>query len=287
MIPLVDTPLQTLQLGLLVFGLFASHYTVIAGAAWLWFGVLRSAHYAPRRIQQRPLRAPRPGLEFGLSMSSFAIFSALVVFVFWLSSLGYARIEMTDAPVDWAWVGVSLAILLLWHDTYYYWAHRWMHEPWVFRRVHRLHHRFHNPTPFASYAFHPLEAIVEAAWFLPAAMLMQIDPETMLAYMLILTVLNVISHLGVETYPPWVARWFITSTHHNLHHSRGRGHYMLYFNIWDALMGTNEVDYPALIRQIGARARRSAGRGADAPDGDVPLPAAARPDGAATPAALR
>lgn len=76
-------------------------------------------------------------------------------------------------------------------------------------------------------------------------------------YVVFLKALNVISHLGYETYPPWVGRWFITSTHHNLHHTRGRGHFMLYFNIWDRLMGTNADDYEALLEETRQRARQA------------------------------
>lgn len=249
-----DTPFAALQVGLFVLALFTSHYLVLAGGAWLWFNVLFREHYAPRRIQQDPAPRERPLLELGLSLSSFVVFSVLVVFIFWLSWLGVAGVRLDDAPTNWGWVAATVVIIAFWHDTYYYWAHRWMHHPRLYRHVHRMHHRFVNPTPFASYAFHPLEAVLEAAWFLPLALIMPIDPEAMAIYMVVLTVLNIVSHLGVETYPAWVARWFITSTHHNLHHSRGRGHFMLYFNIWDRVMGTNEPDYHDLIASINERA---------------------------------
>ena len=103
--------------------------------------------------------------------------------------------------------------------------------------------------------FIPLEAVVEVAWVAPVALLLPIHPGAFAIYIVILTVLNVISHLGYEFYPPWIARWFITSTHHNMHHTNARGHFMLYFNIWDRLMGTNEADYEDEIEKISARAR--------------------------------
>ncbi|MEP6859607.1 MAG: sterol desaturase family protein [Deltaproteobacteria bacterium] len=43
-----------------------------------------------------------------------------------------------------------------------YWTYRAMHHPWLFRRVHRIHHLPHNPSPWAAYAFAPGEALVHA-----------------------------------------------------------------------------------------------------------------------------
>ena len=72
-----------------------------------------------------------------------------------------------------------------------------------------------------------------------------------------------ISHLGYEFYPSWIARWFITSTHHNMHHTNARGHFMLYFNIWDRLMGTNEARYEGEIEKINARVEEARARRED------------------------
>ena len=41
----------------------------------------------------------------------------------------------TPALVAWA------ICLLLLHDAYFYWCHRLLHVPWLFRNVHAVHHR--------------------------------------------------------------------------------------------------------------------------------------------------
>ncbi len=241
-----------------VFALFLGHFLLIAGAFYGGFWFWGRERLAARRIQQQPLRAARPLRELLYSVLSIALFSVMLLGLWVLDRFDLTAIYWKVSEYGWIWFLASIAIMALVHDSYYYWAHRFMHHPRVFRRVHKLHHGFHNPTPFASYAFHPLEAIIEVAWILPLALLMPIHPGALACYVVLLTVLNVISHLGYETYPAWVARWFITSTHHNLHHTRGRGHFMLYFNIWDRLMGTNAHDYEALVEEINLRAQASA-----------------------------
>ncbi|MGL1488967.1 sterol desaturase family protein, partial [Vibrio parahaemolyticus] len=36
-----------------------------------------------------------------------------------------------------------------------------MHNKRIFKYVHLVHHHSTNPSPWAAYAFHPLEAVVE------------------------------------------------------------------------------------------------------------------------------
>ena len=52
--------------------------------------------------------------------------------------------------------------MILLHDTYFYWAHRAMHHPKIYRHVHLVHHLSQNPSPWAAFAFHPFEAVIEA-----------------------------------------------------------------------------------------------------------------------------
>lgn len=42
-------------------------------------------------------------------------------------------------------------------DSGIYWIHRGLHHPLVYRWLHKPHHKWVVPTPFASYAFHPLD----------------------------------------------------------------------------------------------------------------------------------
>jgi sterol desaturase/sphingolipid hydroxylase (fatty acid hydroxylase superfamily) len=248
---------QLLDVAIIVFALFFGHFLIIASAFYGGIWILGRNALAARRIQQRPLRDPKPRRELAFSTLSIAIFTLLLTGLWVVDRLGFTAVYWDPAEYGWGWFVASIGVMARIHDSYYYWAHRWMHHPKVFRHVHKLHHGFHNPTPYASYAFHPWEAVVEVAWVAPVALLMPVHPAAFGCYVVFLTVFNVISHLGYEFYPSRVAKWFITSTHHNLHHTRARGHFMLYFNIWDRIMGTNEQDYVEAVEQINQRARRA------------------------------
>ena len=46
-------------------------------------------------------------------------------------------------------------------DTYFYWMHRTVHSPKLYKYIHRVHHDSIDTTPFTSYSFHPIEAALE------------------------------------------------------------------------------------------------------------------------------
>ena len=43
-----------------------------------------------------------------------------------------------------------------------YWIHRWEHNPMWYKWLHKPHHKWIVPTPFASYAFHPLDGYFQS-----------------------------------------------------------------------------------------------------------------------------
>ena len=232
------------------FGFAFGTYFVFAAIAYQILWVWKKDRFAHKKIQPSPRQAPAVRREISLSLITAGMFAVMLGGLYVLTDLGLTGIYYDVAEHGIAYFAFSIAIIAVLHDSYYYWAHRLMHHRAVYRRVHAVHHQFANPTPFAAYAFHPLEGIIEMAIVAVLLVVMPVHPAALAIYIVVLTGLNVISHLGYELYPAGVSKWAITSTHHNLHHSRARGHYMLYFNIWDRLMGTNLPDYHAIFEAL-------------------------------------
>lgn len=148
------------------------------------------------------------------------------------------------------------------HDTYFYWAHRIMHHPWLFKTVHLVHHKSTNPSPWAAYAFHPFEAIVESLIFVIFLFAIPVHSIHLIWFFVISLVYNVYGHLGFEIYPKgfnkhWLGKWMNTSVSHNQHHQFFKGNYGLYFTIWDRLMGTLRPDYDTAFDNLKRREKPS------------------------------
>ena len=236
----------------LIFVFFYGQYLLLAGVAyvvfWHW-GKLRFAH---RRIQSNP-RPAKPWQELGHSTIAIVCFSATLVIGMYAGRAGWFNTYTDIAQYGWAWFVFTVVLMGVVHDSYYYWAHRFMHHPALFRHVHKVHHSFPNPTPFACNAFHPFDAAIEVMWVPLFLLVIPTHPYAVATYVVVFTTLNVMAHLGYEFASPRIARWFITSTHHNMHHSGSKGHFMLYFNWWDRWQGSNESHYEARIREIHKR----------------------------------
>jgi lathosterol oxidase len=236
-------------------------YALIAGVAWLGFYVLFRRRCLRRKINRRfPARVQiaweiRQSL---LSLLAFGLTSGLVVFLRW----GGIRTRLYR-PADrhgWAWYAASIALCVVLHDTYFYWTHRLMHHPRLFRRVHRIHHLSNNPTPWAAYSFSIPEAFVQAGIGLLLVYVVPMHSSVFLIFMTWQITFNVAGHCGYEIFPAWflrspLGRILNTPTHHAMHHEKVGANFGLYFNVWDRLLGTNHPDYERRFAAVTAAAR--------------------------------
>jgi lathosterol oxidase len=155
----------------------------------------------------------------------------------------------------WTWYFASIAVMILMHDAYFYWTHRAMHHRSVYRLMHRTHHRSLDPTPWAAYAFSPLEALVQAGIGPLIVFTLPVHPSAFAIFMLWQISFNVFGHCGYEIYPRWFLKspigWLLNSpTHHTLHHEKFVGNFSLYFNVWDRLLGTNCPEYAERFEKV-------------------------------------
>lgn len=230
-------------------------YVVFAGAAFLIFYVLWKKNFSKYKIQQRFPKAARIWHEIQHSAYTALIFAFMGVGIYFLKSAGYTHIYTDINRYGWIYLIGSFFFLTFLHDTYFYWIHRFMHHRKVFSLLHKVHHISNNPTPWASLSFHPLEAIVEIGIVPIAVLFVPFHPLVLFFFAIWSLFFNVMGHLGYELFPKGfvnhpIGRWLNTSTHHNMHHSRSNCNYGLYYNFWDAMMGTNAPDYREKFEKI-------------------------------------
>jgi sterol desaturase/sphingolipid hydroxylase (fatty acid hydroxylase superfamily) len=272
------TQLETLVwMAAAMFALLLGRYLLVVGPLYLVYWKLLRKRLQHKRIQR--VFPPRRRLlgELGWSLSTFAVFTAVGVTLFLCNQMGWTRLYRDLDERGWGYWALSIVLMMLVHDAYFYWTHRFMHLERVFRYFHRVHHLSFNPSPWAAFSFHPLEAVVEASIIYVIAFSIPFHPSALFVFLLFMTVMNALGHLGYELYPRgftrhWLGRWFNTSVHHNMHHHLVRCNYGLYFNWWDRLMGTNHATYHQRFDAVAGRAPvRPAGRDQPA------VPAAAAP----------
>jgi sterol desaturase/sphingolipid hydroxylase (fatty acid hydroxylase superfamily) len=223
-------------------------YFGTAGVAYLIFHLWWKRVFAPRRIQPRTAGEAAIRRDILYSLSSVAIFALVGLGIHHLAWQGWTKLYLRIAEHGWRYFWFSLLVMIVVHDTWFYWTHRVMHWPPLFRVMHRVHHLSHTPTPWSALAFHPTEALVHALIFPLMAMVMPMHPLVGALWLIYMIVINVWGHLGLELLPAgfrrhWLFRWHNTTTHHDMHHRHLTGNYSLYFNFWDRVMKTNHPEY--------------------------------------------
>src|SRR5690348_2579296 len=123
-------------------------YVALAGFAWLVLHVIFARPLAGRRISAKRPTLAQMSSEALYSFRSLAVYGVvggLIVFAVvsgWTPM--YFRL-VQHAPgggvrYGWTWFFISIALIILIHDAYFYWTHRLMHHPRLFRLFHRTHH---------------------------------------------------------------------------------------------------------------------------------------------------
>lgn len=242
--------------------LIGSRYLLLASLAFLIFYVLLKKKIAGKKIQQKFPRLLDYTREIGFSILTVFIMAFIPAIVIGSPSLSkYTRFYTDIHQHSMTWFVLAFPVMAIIHDTYFYWMHRVIHHPKIFKYVHLVHHQSTNPTPFAAYAFHPLEAILEAGIFLVFVFSIPVHFYHLIFFFLFMIIYNVYGHLGWELYPKgfskhWLGKWINTSVNHNMHHQYFKGNYGLYFLFWDRLMGTIRPDYDEKFEAVKNRSQK-------------------------------
>ena len=233
-------------------------YVIFAGIAWLVYYRFLRAKISFRKIQQRFPSGKDYRREIGYSILTVFIFAAVpwVLLSTPIQQYTYYYKDIHARSMLYFWMAFPLMFLL--HDTYFYWMHRALHHPKLFKIFHLVHHKSTNPSPWAALAFHPMEAITEAGIFVVFLFVMPIHIIHIAVFFLVMLLYNVYGHLGWELYPEglsrhWLGKWINTSVNHNQHHQYFTGNYGLYFLVWDRVMGTLRNDYEQRYEEITGR----------------------------------
>jgi Delta7-sterol 5-desaturase len=233
-----------------------SRYFLVAGIAFLIFYILLREKRKYKKIQERHPVTNDYVREITYSVSTICIFAFVPLLILKVPSIARHTQFYTDLSMHgWLYFVLAFPLMFIIHDSYFYWTHRLMHHKKVFKAFHLLHHKSTNPSPWAAYAFHPLEAVVEAGIFVLFLFLMPIHVLHLVVFFFLMIVYNVYGHLGYELYPRWfarhwIAKWINTSVSHNQHHQYFKGNYGLYFTFWDRMMGTLRSDYQERFEEI-------------------------------------
>lgn len=233
-------------------------YVVFAVSVWFVLWVALAAVLRGRKVREATPDRRQLEAEFLFSVRSIMIFSAMGLLESLADRAGFYPLNKVSESWGPVWFWASLIIMIVAHDAYIYWTHRIMHDPRLFRRFHRRHHKSNNPSPFTAYSFDVGEALVMVLFVEVWPMLVPTSWGVVGIFMLHQIFRNTMLHCGYELMPmrkngkPWLD-FLTTTTHHDLHHAQAGYNYAAWFTWWDRWMGTEHPDYHARYAETARR----------------------------------
>ena len=224
-------------------------YFALVGLTFLAIWKLGERRFRARRIQaKRRVNGKQLRHEVKHTLVTLALGTVNALVITLLYQAGWTALSNDLSAWSWPTLALSFVGMIAFNDAWFYFWHRFLHRPGVFKYAHAVHHKSVDVNPFSSYSFHALEAFILGAWSIPVLIFVPLYIPVLATLQVVGLVNNIVAHLGYEFMPRWFIRvppfrWLTTSTYHNLHHSRLDGNYALFFRFWDRLFGTEVPGY--------------------------------------------
>jgi lathosterol oxidase len=220
-----------------------STYTVglLGGSAiYFTFSTLDYVFLFDKRLLQHKQALPNQvRQEIACASYALVVMALLSVPIWLLEVRGYAKLYSSIDEYGWPYLLASVAGFLVFTDTCIYWIHRWFHHPAVYPYVHKEHHKWKVPTPYASIAFHPVDGWSQALPYHVFVFLFPMQRHIYLALFVMVQIWSVSIHDQVYVTNHTLAEKFINGAdHHTEHHLKFNYNYGQFFTFWDWAMGT-------------------------------------------------
>jgi Delta7-sterol 5-desaturase len=133
---------------------------------------------------------------------------------------------------------LSLVSFILFTDCTIYWIHRGLHHPAIYTKLHKLHHKWKVPTPFASHAFHPIDGFLQSLPYHIYPFLFPLHKTLYLGLFVLINLWSTSIHDGLYCVPKALQPYVNGSAHHSDHHLFFNFNYGEYLTLWDRLGGS-------------------------------------------------
>ena len=162
--------------------------------------------------------------------------TAFQVVTMWMMANGYApTVTLSSNPI---WFLLAFLLLPIWSAFHFYWVHRLLHVPLLYRKVHSLHHRNVNIGPWSGLSMHPVEHFLYLSslcihWFVAS------HPIHLIFHIIYQGPGAAITHTGYEDLLIKDKRRLALGTfYHQLHHRYYECNYGNQEMPWDRWFGT-------------------------------------------------
>ncbi|XP_069752198.1 lathosterol oxidase [Narcine bancroftii] len=217
-----------------------------ATAIYFCFGTLSYYFIFDHALKNHPQYLPNQvQREIKYAMQSLPWISIPTVGLFFAEIRGYSKLydNIEDSPYGWFGVVLSMISFLFFTDMCIYWIHRILHHRLIYKHLHKPHHIWKIPTPFASHAFHPVDGFLQSIPYHIYPFLFPLHKVVYLGLYIFVNIWTVSIHDGDYRVPRVLENVINGSAHHTDHHLYFDYNYGQYFTLWDRIGGSYK--YPS------------------------------------------
>ncbi|KAN0073584.1 hypothetical protein V8E55_012191 [Tylopilus felleus] len=176
--------------------------------------------------------------EIQTSLTSFHTTTLLMLPWFQAEVMGYSRLYDNVSEYGWPYFALSIPLFLTFTEYSLYWIHRALHHPLLYKTIHKPHHKLIIPTPFASHAFHPLDAYLNSIPYHLFVFLFPLHRGLYLGLFVLLNLWAIFIHDSEMLTGHPLQHIINGPSHHTLHHLYFTVNYGQYFTWADRAGGS-------------------------------------------------
>jgi len=225
----------------------AANIAILSMSAVLFVWLYINASYDTWKHKDNP-EYPTPAKvrrEILQTIKSASFSTILPVLSFWLAGKGYSQSHCGLS--DGGWEQDVKNFLIVWigsdfYEFFYHWCGHYLNEGWV---VHKHHHVFYNPSPFAVIADEPLDQLMRSLPLLLFPLIMPVNIDYLVAQFVIFFYLyGLVLHSGfefehiIDAHHPIVNTAFQHYYHHAASTRNKPYHCGFFLKCWDQLFGS-------------------------------------------------
>jgi len=186
-------------------------------------------------------------LEIASSNRAFPVMAIFTVPFFLAEVRGYSKLYDGSSAGPGLWYDVlQFPFFLAFTDFFIYWIHRGLHHRAIYKSLHKSHHKWVVPTPFASHAFHPLDGFMQSIPYHVFPFLFPLQKYAYIALFAFVNIWTVMIHDGEYAHNNKIING---AACHTMHHLYFHFNYGQYSTLWDRLGGTYRKPNEELFRR--------------------------------------
>ncbi|KIX98022.1 uncharacterized protein Z520_06101 [Fonsecaea multimorphosa CBS 102226] len=175
-------------------------------------------------------------MEISQANRAMPLMSLLTALCMLAEVRGYSKLYDLPSEAPFGWYNVlQFPFFVLFTDFCIYWIHRGLHHPLVYKRLHKPHHKWIVPTPYASHAFHPLDGFAQSTPYHIFPFLFPLQKFAYIALFAFINIWTIFIHDG-EYYAN--SPLINGAACHTMHHLFFSVNYGQFTTLWDRLGGS-------------------------------------------------